>query len=256
MDSSHKSPNACYKCHGKANTRVNNLSYCSGCFQKIFENKIGKNLTKIFPKDTIMIKCDNQLYVTVLIRILKIIFGGRSGPNIYLDDGVAVNNITSCILQNDPTANNILQNDPAANSKGHSNLDIKTVIYCASLEEVLANSLKQLCYGKGKEAINGDPSGIMDLNNAASIGDAASNNKSVVANDSANSLVNVFKDVKMKEISYYAYLNRIGTENAVNKKDKLLKTLLDFFLEEGDRNGLVLFNVMNVLKKLGKQASG
>lgn len=218
----------CFKCKKAPNIKINILNYCNDCFIKMFEGKVFKNITGTTLTTKISVLLRNDNFSMLLHYLLINYFEKRPACNVKIICSNEINFSKCSKFEYQQNYKFISNNDLENIFNENFFLESDLTIVAEPIEILLSKSLGILCKGKGIESVEN-------------------------CIFSHPKFINIFKDVKLKEISYYIYLknlNRIFNLTGLNKTEE---TLLDFLLEIDSKNSLAVFNVLNTFKKLKKE---
>lgn len=217
----------CAKCGKPPNIKINILNYCKDCFLRNFEAKVFRNITKITPASRIFVVLKESSSL-VAIHMLLEYFRNRHVSRIEVFcknmDMIPKNTMLSASRRALDSSVQRLQGKAGLEFCIKNEFD--TLVYAESLEDVVCGSMELLCAGMGQEAVE----------------NCSFDNVSVI---------NLFKEIKDKEIAYYAYLKGMARMKCNNENNKVRSTLRDFLSEVDSKNGLALFNILSTFKKLG-----
>lgn len=220
----------CAKCGRSPKIKINILNYCKDCFLCNFEAKVFRNITRVTPESRIFVFLEDSCS-SIAIQLLLKYFGNRHVSRIEVfcknTDVIPENSMFS-------VSNRTFDGEAHAfeNLQGSSGLEFCTkyqfdiFMYAESLEGVVCRSMELLCAGMGQKAV--ENCGFEDT-----------------------STINLFGQIKDKEIAYYAYLKGMARVKRGDENNKIRSTLRGFLSEIDSKNGLALFNILSTFKKLG-----
>lgn len=249
----------CAKCGEMPHIKINTLYLCKECFQKQFLAKISKQLRDLPRNCGVLVCLPEAAVVNIFCHATEGFFAQRRDLKVFLlcennhstealVPGHFMNFVTA-VAQDDIFGKGALVLSQlwvklalARRNPEETECDTYSAViaYCAKqgiraicmplpMESCISTSLEFICCGDGTSAVgllkDGEVEGIR--------------------------MVNPFSNVKSKELAYYSHVNGIPLGNAQSRTYSKLKPVLrDFLLEIDDKNGLVLFNIMNTLRKL------
>jgi hypothetical protein len=215
----------------------------------MFEMKCHRPLRKLPYKSKILVLHDEGLSTSVLLEVLSnyknkgihLFTGFRTDTNEIDNSGLDKRGF--CILDSD----DIRSKQDSFDFKDFSkfvniedlinlneviqNLNIDFVIFGSTVEEQSINVFLDLCKGNQIKGSDCDSTHII-------------NNKSV-------QFLNLFQEVKQKEVLYYSILKNLDCSFTSNTTQQKLTFIIDKFIKKIDRdNSLALFNVLKTAKKL------
>lgn len=250
----------CTLCKEIPNIKINKLNYCNECFYKVIEMKCHKHLRKLPFKSKILLVLKRDISSTVLCNILskyknkaihlfsifhideEIQNDGlllqeynfpEIGKNKY-DKKVPSLNLSELKVLDSTEIQKIVE---ITNPEGLYDRIIKNeidyVFYHTDVEEQSMQLFKRLC-------------------NGANLTNSLNPNISYTTNNRSVHFVNLFQEIKSKEIVYYAYLNNLRRDpSRIKQPLRGYDSVIQKFVNKIDRdNSLALFNVINTVKKL------
>lgn len=218
----------CCKCKSTPNIKISILLYCNNCFLSMFESKALRNITKIRPSTRICVFLNESSISIVLYDLIAKFFENRPFKEVVIY--CKNRNIFSANDRFSFLDSNLLDFDFETLTSNKALDWIKKegfdiFVYPEILEYTVAKSLELMCYQDGMGAID-----AIKFDN--------------------DKVVNLFKDIKAKEIAYYIYLKNIKIISKKEKISEVKKALLNFLSDVDYKNGLALFNIVNILKKI------
>ncbi|KAM0681310.1 hypothetical protein GINT2_000509 [Glugoides intestinalis] len=232
---------SCSKCKGVANIIINVLKYCNNCFLESFNGKLQKNLSKIPATASIFVFFDDSTSSIIVSEFFEKSFANRPIEKLSFYSRNEI--ILESVFKNCPMAkaasiipaNSIEEDHPLFKKESSiikhcldNSYDI--LIVNKTLNKLVSTSLEMICYGQGMEAVYN-----------CSV-DRVENLK----------IINIFENIKEKEISYYLFLKKIQCIKRKDIQNQVLSLLDSFSAEVDAKNELALFNVQSTLKKLYK----
>lgn len=242
--------NTCFKCGQPSTTVLNVLKYCDLCFISLFESKIQKNIPKLHNDSSIFIYLNNSSFSYIVLKFLEKNFSGRKFKKVTLycrnqeilesintsnDENTTISgqfNINVEILNNDFSIENerSIKRDNSDIIQYCVENEYNVLIYFESLNCSIVESLELICKGYGSEAVD-----LFCKNKYKSL-----------------EIINIFENIKNKELLYYLKLNKIENKTTDKINDQIHETISNFITEIDDKNELAIFNIKNTFKKLYK----
>lgn len=240
----------CTLCKNIPAIKINILNYCKMCFEKQLESKVLRNLNNLPYKSKILIVLHEDVYDNILLYFLNrlknkkmhefIIFNPQNKDfgSYNFFQVITQNSIENLpnIDINNQTGNfnidilNMLQKSHLSFHKILINYKINVVLYCKSMEDICTDLIIKVSSG-----VVLDKTDVCDY----------------IFQDSCT-FINMFKDIKNKEIQYMSYLQSYKF-NCTGIKNKKYKSINKFINEINKNNPLALYNIINVVKKINKR---
>ncbi|AFN84092.1 hypothetical protein EROM_111100 [Encephalitozoon romaleae SJ-2008] len=232
----------CVICTYTPNIRINNLDYCNTCFERQLLHKVFKHFKKLPFGSRILLYFDGTFSSLAMAHAIsrlknrnihKFVVASRSWPehrdflkdigfscHVDLQPESDVSNAGLCRSKIDPIPKEVIE-------VGRS-LGFDTVVFQADAEMESVIALRSVCDGCGVlETIESYVSGISGVR-----------------------VENAFGRIKPKEVRYYCYLNKIAgsfTKLGMSSKELVLSR---FISKMESKNSLVVFNILNTVKKI------
>lgn len=234
----------CALCKEKPNIKINRLNYCNICFIKQLEIKVQRNLRKLPYRSNILIYFDGGISSVILMHILnklknkKIhsfdLFTTEKFDN--LDERYDFINIS------EEYKNELYRVTKDISLGDHDISDKLTKYIIDKRSDVLLihKTVEEICTSIFVKISTGSRIDETDVN------DLRIQDKLYI--------INMFKDVKNKEIQYarFLYKNLPKFETKINKKTKTQISVENFIQQIDKNNPLALFNIINTVKKINK----
>lgn len=232
----------CVICTHTPNIRISNLDYCNTCFERQLLHKVFRHFKKLPFGSSILLYLDGTLSSLVMAHIISrlknrnihkftVVSRFWSEHRDFLKDigfscHVAigresdVSNTGFCSSKIDPIPKEVIE------VGRFSRFDIVVFQADAEIESVVA--LRSVCDGEGVlETIESYVCGIDGIR-----------------------VENAFSRIKPKEVGYYCYLNKITGSFAQLEMSSKESVLSRFISKMESKNSLVVFNILNTVKKI------
>ncbi|KAI4291709.1 hypothetical protein PAPHI01_0983 [Pancytospora philotis] len=226
-------PKDCSKCGEPSHIKINLLGYCNACFEKQLEAKAHKHMMGFPPGSRILLFLSGGPAAAALCSIARAFFSKRGRctveeyPSAADDSTIEQNGSGNEGASIQTSSHSPIPRCVLEYSRTHG---FDAVFYPRVLESVLSSSLASLCAGDGPAAAENASGSIF----------------------SGVRAINPFAGIKGKELAYYVYIKKLRRPAQAQPVPKVELALGRFLSELDSKNGLALFNVLNILKKLGQ----